>query len=341
MLPATDEQQARPDLSVTVVIPSYRRPAHLVKCLDGVMAGQRLPDEIVVVLRDIDSESRQALARWRQARTARGLPDPVVPAISYVYGQIPAMEIGRQTASGDVICFIDDDCVPRRQWLQRILSHYADETVGGVGGRDVVHLGDTIVERRVRVVGKITWWGRMIGNHHLLYSGGPVEVDHLKGANMSYRRALMKAFDLNMVRGECLLNDTDASLWVRRQGYRLIYDPLAIVDHYPAPRYGESTRDLASPQAAYNNSHNWVYCLLKYQHPLQQVAFVLYALLVGQGQMPGLAKYLLALPARPLGATRQFVAATKGKLAGLKTYLKVHSRLSSRSLNQPGKVSSR
>jgi len=315
--------QEEQEMTVSVVVPSYNRPDNLIKCLEGLMAGSRMPGQVVVVLRDIDQASQAALARWQQNRKAQGLPDPTQMILSYVYGQIPAMELGRQTAMGEVICFIDDDCVAREEWLERIVGHYNDETVGGVGGRDVVHHGDEVSEREVEVVGKITWYGRMIGNHHYIYRGGLVEVDHLKGANMSYRRSLMKPFDQNMVRGECLLNDTDASLWVRSQGYRIIYDPQVLVDHYPAQRHGASTRDLASSEAVYNNSHNWVYCLLKYQRPLQRVVFVLYALLVGQGYLIGLAKYLLALPRGPVAATRQLLAATKGKLAGVRTYLRM------------------
>jgi GT2 family glycosyltransferase len=317
----------RDNLLATVVIPSYNRPGNLVKCLDGVMAGSRLPDQIVVVLRDIDQASQEALAGWREARTQAGLPEPTEMVISYVYGQIPAMELGTEAARGDVVCFIDDDCVVTETWLGRLLSHYADDSVGGVGGRDIVHHGDQIAGYEVRSVGRITWYGRMVGNHHCVLRGGPVEAHHLKGANMSYRRSLMKAFDGNMVRGECLLNDSDAGMWVRFQGYRLIYDPAAAVDHYPAQRYGASTRDLASPQAAYNNSHNWVYCLLKYQNPPQQVVFVLYALTIGQGYLIGLTKYLLALPQRPVGATRQFVAATRGKIAGVVTYLRCRPQI--------------
>ncbi len=38
-------------LTVTALVPSYGRPDSLLRCLDGLLAGERAPEEIVVVLR--------------------------------------------------------------------------------------------------------------------------------------------------------------------------------------------------------------------------------------------------------------------------------------------------
>ena len=282
------------------------------------MAGTRLPDEIVAVLRDVDEDSQQQLRQWLTRNQPAG---QVKTAIASELGQIVAMNCGLQLAGGDIVCFIDDDCVPRTHWLEHLAAHYTQDDVGGVGGRDVVHHGTEIVSRPVAVVGKITWWGRIIGNHHLEFNGGVVEVDHLKGANMSFRRALLREFDENLAGGSSCLNDTDMSLWVRQQGARLIYDPQALVDHYPAQRFGESTRRLQQPSLVYSDSHNWVYCMLKYMSPVQRFCFLAYALGVGVGTRCGLLKYLAALLVYPAAATRQFVASTRGKLAGIRTYL--------------------
>jgi hypothetical protein len=107
---------------------------------------------------------------------------------------------------------------------------------------------------------------------------------------------------------------------VRAQGYRLIYDPRAVVDHYPAARFDSSTRRKTDPALVFSDSHNWVYCLLKYLGPVRRGALMAYALGVGSGTRLGLAKWLVALPRGPRDATAQFVASTRGKLAGLRTY---------------------
>ncbi len=304
-------------LTFTVLVPSYRRPQDLLRCLQGLLAGSRPPDEIVVVLRDVDRKSQRELQQWLDDN------QPTVAvrmAMVSRPGQIAAMNRGLQVASGDIVCFTDDDCVPRSDWLERLAAYYADEAVGGVGGHDVIHYGNHVYAVSATVVGRITWWGRIIGNHHCEFEGAAQEVDHLKGANMSFRRTMLREFDENLAGGSSCLNDTEMSLWVRQQGGKLIYDPRIVVDHYPAERFGESTRKVTDPSLVYSDSHNWVYCMLKYMSPIYQICFFLYALSVGMGTRYGLLKYLMVLPRGPWAATRQFWAATRGKLAGLYTY---------------------
>jgi len=303
-------------LTFSVVIPSYRRPESLLKCLAGLQEGVRLPDQVVVVLRDVDERSQQLLQQWC---VANELGERVDVSVVTETGQIAAMNRGLAAAIGDVVCFTDDDCIPRPKWLQHLATHYADPSVGGVGGRDVVHHGDQQVPTRKCSVGKITWTGRIIGNHHCAAVGGWIAVDHLKGANMSFRRALLPGFDENLAGGPHF-NDTEASLSVGEQGFRLVYDPDAMVDHYPAPRFDAYGRLMYNPALVAADSHNWMYCMLKHLSGLRRIAFVASAFLVGMGNRYGLVKYLVSLPRGPIAATRLFVASTGGKLKGIHTY---------------------
>ncbi len=304
-------------LTFSVVVPSYRRPEPLCKCLVGLQEGVRLPDQVVVVLRDVDERSRQLLQQWC---TANELGERVDVVLATKSGQIEAMNRGLGAAIGDVVCFTDDDCIPRPQWLQCLASHYADPSVGGVGGRDVVHHGEQQVPTRKCSVGKVTWAGKIIGNHHCAAVDAPIEVDHLKGANMSFRRVLIRGFDQNLAGGSSCLNDTEVSLSVTKQGFRLVYDPEALVDHYPAERFGEATRQLGSLALVSSDSHNWVYCMVKHLSGLRKIAFIASAFLIGMGNRYGLIKYLISLPRGPIAASRLFVASTAGKLKGLRTY---------------------
>ncbi len=304
-------------LTLSVVIPSYRRPEHLLKCLVGLQEGIRLPDQVVIVLREVDEVSQRLVQQWCAANDLGQRVDVVQVSEP---GQIKAMNRGLDAATGDVVCFTDDDCIPRPEWLQRLAGHYGDPAVGGVGGRDVVHHGDQQVPARHCSVGRITWTGKIIGNHHCAAISEPIEVDHLKGANMSFRQALVSGFDENLAGGSSCLNDTEASLAVTAQGFRLVYDPEAIVDHYPAQRFDESTRQLEALHLVSSDSHNWVYCMLKHLTGLRKIAFVASAFLVGMGNRYGLLKYLVSLPQGPIAATRLFVASTAGKLKGLHTY---------------------
>ncbi len=300
-------------MRLSVIVPSYRRPESLRMCLGGILGNTRPPDELVVVVRDTDAESRHEVDKVAIA-DGRGLLRRVDVQEA---GQVAAINVGLASATGDILCFTDDDTVPSPEWLARLEKAYQDPQVVGVGGRDRIVHG--VEEGPADVVGRVTWYGKVIGNHHR-GSKGILRVDHLKGANMSFRRGALPPFDPNLFHGASILNDTDASLGAGRQGI-LLYDPEAMVDHYATERGAGVPRDANTPEVAEADSHNWVYCMLKHLPTWSKPVFLAYAFLVGQGARLGLAKWLAALLRRPRSGTRQFLSATRGKLRGVRTYL--------------------
>lgn len=312
-------------LTVTALVPSYRRPESLLRCLEALVAGERVPDEIVVVLRDSDTASQEALERWRageggaRANARPGFCQPKLVLVAEP-GQVAALNAGLAAATGDVVTFPDDDCVPRPDWLRRLLAHYADPRVGGAGGRDVVHHAtSTPPAPTARRVGRLTWYGRVMGNHHCETSGGPRSVDHLKGVNMSFRREVLPSFD-PCIRGPHY-NDTDVSLGVSRHGWKLIYDPEARVDHYPAPRVDNpGGRNLQDWRLTYLDAHDWMYVVLKHQPWFLRPVSALYIMLVGTRLRPGLLMGLAQAPRRPRAALTAVGASLRGALAGLWTW---------------------
>jgi hypothetical protein len=241
-------------------------------------------------------------------------------------GQIAAMNAGLAVATGEVITFPDDDCVPRADWLRRIMGHYDDPRVGGAGGRDVVnHAPPQPPPPTVRTIGKLTWYGRVIGNHHCETVGGPRAVDHLKGVNMSFRRALLPPFDPH-IRGPHF-NDTDVALGVSRRGWTLIYDPDAKVDHHPAQRPDSpGGRDLQDPRLIALDAHDWAYLVLKHQPWCLRGVSAAYILLVGSRLRPGLLSGLGQMLVRSGDAWRSMCASLRGALAGIVTWWRARGR---------------
>lgn len=303
-------------MTATVIVPSYQRPDSLLACLDALLKGSRLPDQVVVALRESDRASREALEAWRQeagpnaerVELAR-VPEP---------GQVAATNAGLAAARGEIVCFTDDDCRPTATWLERLLAHYEDPGVVGAGGRDIVHHLGRISAVPQPLVGRITWYGRTIGNHHQPAFDDPREVEHLKGANMSFRRAALSGFDPNIMGAH--LTDTDASLTARRNGGRLIYDPLATVHHYPAARQSGYDRASASLQEVFADAHDWAYVMLKHLSPARRAAFLVFSLLVGQDRRFGVLRMMLALPRGPRTALRRWWASLRGIIAGLRSH---------------------
>ena len=310
---------AEAPLAVSVVVPTYRRPDDLRRCLAALAAQTAAPREVLVVVRDGDAASAQALIAARHAHPRLRLR--VVPVREP--GQVAALNAGVDAASGEVVAITDDDAAPRPDWVARVVEHFAaDPALGGLGGRDWMRIVGLLDRGVAHTVGRLQWVGRVVGRHHL-GAGAPREVEVLKGANMSYRRAALAGvrFDARLRgSGAQVHNDLALSLAVGRVGWKLLYDPAVAVDHYPAPRHDEDQRHAFNPAAVRNMVHNETLVLLEHLRGVRRVAYALWAPLVGTREAPGLAQWLRFLPSQRGAAGRKLAASLAGRLDGWRSW---------------------
>ncbi|NML31244.1 glycosyltransferase family 2 protein [Paraburkholderia antibiotica] len=280
-------------MKVTVLVPTYRRPADLARCLAALARQSRAPDEVVVVARVDDADTQACL---RDPATRGGLPLVIAPVD--VPGQVAALNRGLDAASGDVIAITDDDAAPRSDWVARIAAAFeADARLGALGGRDWVHEKGRVLDGARPLVGKVTARGKIIGNHHLGV-GAAREVDILKGANMSYRADAVRTirFDARLRgAGAQVHNDMAFSLAVKNAGWKLVYDPQVAVDHFPAERFDDDRRDAQTMTALRNAAYNFHLILRDQLPPLRRETAWWWWTLVGTRVYPGLIHAALAL----------------------------------------------
>ncbi len=292
----------------SVVVPSYRRPHALLACLRGLAAQTLPPLEVLVVLREGDSESRAVVAGTAGRTRFLTVDRP---------GTVAALNCGCDAARGEFIVVTDDDAVPRADWLQMMARRFAtDSAIGAVGGRDIVHHEDVIDDGDAARVGRVMWWGRQIGNHHLRST--LQDVDFLKGVNMAFRRSALQPFDARL-RGEgaqvCL--ELEATWSVRRRGWRVVYDPEVVVDHYPAPRHDEDGRQQRSLRAELNEAHNEVYALLLHASWWHRPILLGYRVLIGTRKAPGV--LLVAYPGISAARRTRIPSLASARLSALRT----------------------
>jgi len=301
----------------TVIIPTYRRPHDLARCLQALTQQVSLPAEVIVVVRDQDVDT------WAMLETLKSLSLPLKPVTVTVPGVIAAMNAGVAAASGDFIAFTDDDAAPHPDWLQRIESHFlADDRVGGVGGRDAIQRSEPWFNGDREIVGRLQWYGRLIGDHHRGV-GAAREVDVLKGVNMSFRRSVFHdlCFDLRLRgTGAQVHFEVAFCLTLKRSGWKLIYDPAILVDHYIAQRFDEDQRESFNGIAFANAVHNETLALLEHLSTTRQIAFWLWAVLIGTWQAPGVVQWLRMLPKESHMAGGKWLASMQGRWQGWQTW---------------------
>jgi GT2 family glycosyltransferase len=313
--PASNPVRER--VTTSVVIPTWQRPDDLERGLRSLAGQSRPPDEVVVAARDDDA------ATWSMLESLE-LEQPLKRLRVGRPGVVNSLNAALDAAGGDVVAITDDDSIPHTDWLARIVEVLERRPdVGGVGGRDWWHQDGRIVDDEESPVGKVLWFGRVTGNHHL-GAGAPREVDILKGVNMAWRREALEGIRLEpRLRGSGMQMhwEVGLSLAVKKAGWKLVYDPAIAVDHYLAPRLDEALREGLSPEALGNEVYNHAYGLLTGLPPLRRAVVYTYAAVVGTRMAPGPVVALERL-VRGKHPRADFVASTRARRDALRDYLR-------------------
>jgi glycosyltransferase involved in cell wall biosynthesis len=311
-------------MQVSVLVPTYRRPSDLLRCLEALKRQTNPADELLVVVRDTDEETHEFLSVF----SVGNLPLKVVDVS--VSGQVAALNAGLAAAVGEIIAITDDDAAPHPDWLERIEAHFlADDNIGGIGGKDWMYV-DGVLQNELptfsdhRIVGKLEWFGRAIGNHHLGL-GEPRKVDILKGANMSYRRqAVIDLCFSERLRGSGaqVNNDMNFSLCVRKRGWHIIYDPSVAVDHFLGERFNQDQRTFSFDYGAMRDAaYNETLTILEYLNMWQRLFFILWTFLIGSQSNLGLLQVARLFPDEKFLVTQKFMASFSGKCNACLTWM--------------------
>lgn len=189
---------------VSVVVPCRNEGAALARCLDALDA-QDLPSTKFEVL-VVDGRSTDGCGAYAIARGHALLQDPG-------RGPAAARNVGIDAARGEIVAFTDADCVPRFDWLSRLVAAFdADPGVGGVAG-GLRMPRDTLL-------------GRLEDNDARVHYRGFIT------SNIAYRRDVLLqvgGFDEELRCAE----DYDLAWRVLDAGFRIEHDLAAVVKHEP------------------------------------------------------------------------------------------------------------
>lgn len=297
-------------MKISVIVPTYRRTEDLKRCLEAIKRQTKPVDQLIVTVRDTDQET------WDFFKTYDKGELPLEIATVTVTGVIAALNMGLTAATGDVFIVTDDDAEAFPDWLAKIAQHFIDDpTVGAVGGKDVLYENGVLKDGESAVVGKLQWFGRPIGNHSQGV-GKAREVDLLKGVNMSGRRSALGdlKFDERMLgKGAQVHYEMSFCLAMKRAGWKVIYDPKILVNHFRAQRFDEDQRYVFNPTANFNQVYNETIVLLDHYQGGQRFIFVLWSILIGTRSARGLIQMLRFLPKEGKVSVGRWKAAMKGR----------------------------
>lgn len=255
---------------VSIVIPTLNRCEKLRQCLTSLTC-QSLKDFEIIVIDGGSTDRTLDMIQEFQVKIIR----------QKGRGIVNAENLGIQNSKGEIIAFLDDDCIASPSWLSGLVKPYLESNkVGGTGG--TVRIGFTpstdptrlslfryleaiysriVLEGCHSRIGVISQSGALTQNFdqgkHL------VEVDHVQGCNMSFSSKVIKdirGLDENYS-GTGFRWETDLCIRARKAGYNIIFNPEAEVFH------NTDHEKFMTPQYKYYEGRNDVYFFLKNLKP--------------------------------------------------------------------------
>ncbi|MHB8571541.1 MAG: glycosyltransferase [Candidatus Dormibacteria bacterium] len=206
------------DPRFSVIVPLHRDSPGFRACLSGCLCLD-WPDFEVLVVSDREVE----------------VPAParlVLTGARHDTGPGEKRDLGMAQANGTVFAFIDDDAVPRPDWLRQAARVLADPAVGAVGGPGV-----TPADSRWRERAGGAFYESWLGSGPYRYRfrpGAARDVDDYPAYNLVIRRAAAEAasgWGTGFYGGE----DTVICLAMVNAGWRIVYDPEVVVEHFRRP----------------------------------------------------------------------------------------------------------
>jgi glycosyltransferase involved in cell wall biosynthesis len=221
-------------LRISVILCTHRRPQYIRDVLGGLAQLDPAPHEVIVVDNDPGEDDCRAIvqdAGFRYVREdRRGLDN--------------ARNTGVRHATGDIVAFTDDDCVPWPAWLRSVPGTFADPLVGAMSGPAFPWKLDTPSRVRMERQAPLSR-----GLNRLQYTWHSISINHAGGvgfgANMAFRRSVLAAmgpepFPPELDAGTPTESGGDYYVFARTiaGGHRVIYEPdmFTFHQHRPDPR---------------------------------------------------------------------------------------------------------
>jgi mycofactocin system glycosyltransferase len=201
---------------VSIVIPVYNRSHDLYCCLESLKTLDYPQSKLQVIV--VDDASNDNSASVAGEFNAKVIVQP------YNQGQSAARNRGVKEASGEIVAFIDSDCIADPQWLKDLVPYFQDRRFVLVGGFVDSYYQNSMLDRYESVKSALNMGMQKVvgvGNNAVFY---------VPTCNVLIRKDIYLkngGLDESMRVGE----DVDFCWRLMKAGHRLIYVPKGKVRH--------------------------------------------------------------------------------------------------------------
>jgi len=233
--------------SVTIIIPTKNRKIELIECLKSVFSQDYPKEKMEVIV--VDDGSRDGTLDITALFSCK------VFVLEENHGQSYCRNLGAQEASGEILAFIDSDCVAEPLWLKELTSYFRWERLGAVGG-----LVDGYYEKFALDRYEKTFSPLQMGKYFRLAENGSSML-YVPTCNLLVRRTTY--LETGGVRDDMRVGeDVDLCWRIRGEGHYLLYVPSGAVKH----KHRNGLAQMLKRRAEYGTSEPLLYTI----HPAKR-----------------------------------------------------------------------
>jgi GT2 family glycosyltransferase len=196
---------------LSVIIASFNAQGTITACLQS-LATQRTEEKFEVIVVDSSTDATPVLVRCK-------FPNVTLCTFSDRKFCGDARNAGISIAKGDIIAFIDADCVADRGWVDEILKAHQSSHLA---------IGGAIANREPSSI--VGWGAYFCEFSQWMPNIRPTWLADVAGANMSYKRKIFEELGPFIEGSYC--SDTDFHWRLSQIGHRIRFVPSILVFHH-------------------------------------------------------------------------------------------------------------
>ncbi|MCK5587370.1 MAG: glycosyltransferase [Candidatus Lokiarchaeota archaeon] len=210
-LRASPPIKSQSDLKVSCIVPTYNEERNIRQKIENLREIQ--PHQIIVV----DSGSTDTTPSILNEYAREGYIDYIKE--DQRKGKAIALNKAFSEANGEIVLITDADAIIPSNSIQELLENFADEQVGGVGG--------ALIEVKNNDLDDIDFTSTSfmkVRETFRILEGNLDSVPFTEGSLVAFRQELLSPIPIDTIS-----DDMELVLLVREKGYRVVFEPKAVV----------------------------------------------------------------------------------------------------------------